>query len=81
VLHPITLLKAAKRKGLTFCPINLTYLMAHADQVPHAAAEEVVVEQLNPPAEAAAQPAAEVHLVAEIQPAVQVNEVWCRWCC
>ena len=55
--------------------------MAHADQVPHAAGEEVVVEQLNPPAEAAAQPAAEVHLVAEIQPAVQVNEVWCCWCC
>ena len=77
MLHPITLLKAAKRKGLTFCPINLTYLMAHADQVPHAAAEEVVVEQLNPPAETAA----EVHLVAEIQPAVQVNDVWCRWCC
>ena len=51
--------------------------MAHADQVPHAAAEEVVVEQLNPPAETAA----EVHLVAEIQPAVQVNDVWCRWCC
>lgn len=81
MLHPITLLKAAKRKGLTFCPINLTYLMAHADQVPLAAAEEVVVEQLNPPAEAAAQPASEVHLVAEIQPAVQLNEVWCRWCC
>ena len=51
--------------------------MAHADQVPHAAVEELVVEQLNPPAETAA----EVHLVAEIQPAVQVNDVWCRWCC
>ena len=49
--------------------------------MPHAAVEEAVVEQLNPPAEAAAQPAAEVHLVAEIQPAVQVNEVWCCWCC
>ena len=70
VLHPITLLKAAKKKGLTFCPIDLTYLIADADQVPLALAEEGVAEQLNPPAEAVAQPAAEVHRVAEIQPAV-----------
>ena len=62
MLHPITLLKAGKWKGLTFCPINLTYLMAHADQVPHAAVEDAVVEQLNPPAEAAAQPAADRYI-------------------
>ena len=52
VLHPVTLLEAAKGKGLTFCPINPTYSMADADQVPHAAAEEAMAEQLNPPAEA-----------------------------
>lgn len=70
VLHAITLLKAAKKKGLTFCAINLTYSIADADQVPLVLAEEALAEQLNPPAEAVAQPAAEVHLVAEIQPAV-----------
>ena len=70
MLPPITLLKAAKKKGLTFCPINLTYLRADADQVPLALVEEAIAEQLNPPAEAVTQPAAEVHLVAEIQPAV-----------
>ena len=70
MLHPITLLKAAKKKGLTFCPIDLTYSLADADQVPLALAEEGIAKQLNPPAEAVAQPAAEVHQVAEIQPAV-----------
>lgn len=40
--------------------------MADEDQVPHAAVEEAIEEQLNPPAEAAVQPAAEVHPAAEI---------------
>jgi len=51
VLHAITLLKAAKKKGLTFCAINLTYSIADADQVPLVLAEEALAEQLNPPAE------------------------------
>ena len=49
--------------------------MADAGQVPQAAAKEAIAEQLNPPAEAVVQPAAEVQPAAQIPPAVQANEV------
>lgn len=78
VLQPFTLLDVAKGKGLTVCPINPTYSMANADQLPDAAAQQAIAE-LNPLAQQV-QPAAEVHPAPEIQTAVQVNEVRCRWC-
>ena len=46
--------------------------MADVEQVPRAVADEAVAAQINPPAEATVQPA------AEVQPAVQANEVRCR---
>ena len=81
VLHPITLLEAAKGKGWLFCLINPTYSMTDEDQVLRAAAKEAIAEQLNPPAVAAVQPAAEVQPTAEIQPAVQANEARHRTRC
>ena len=78
VLQPFTLLDVAKGKGLTVCPINPTYSMANADQVPHAAAQQAIAE-LNPLAQQV-QPAAKVHPAPEIRTAVQVNEGRYRSC-
>ena len=55
--------------------INPTYWMAVADHVRRNVAVEAVAEQLNPPAEAAVQPAAEIQPAAGVQPAVLANDV------
>ena len=43
--------------------------MADVEQVPRAVVDEAIAAQINPPADAA------VQLAAEVQPAVQANEV------
>ena len=69
MLHPITLLEVAKVKSLVFLLSTPTYLMADVEQVPHAVVDEAIAAQINPPADAA------VQLAAEVQPAVQANEL------
>ena len=49
--------------------------MAVADHVPHNVALEAIAEQLNPPAEAAVEPAVEIQPAAGVQPAVLANDV------
>ena len=69
MLHPITLLEAAKVKCLAFV-FNPTYSMAEADQAP--ARTEEIAAQVNPPLQAAAQQP------AEIQPAAGLNRCYKR---
>ena len=70
MLHPITLLEASKGKsfGILSEQPDLLY-------VPRAVAEEAIAEQLNPPAEVAVQPP------AEVQPAVLAHDVRYRTSC
>ena len=49
--------------------------MAVADHFPRNVAVEAIAEQINPPAEAAVQPAAEIQPAAGVQPAVLANDV------
>ena len=79
MLHPITLLEDAK--GKHFFLINPTYSMAVADHVPRNVAVEAIAEQINPPAEAAVQPAAEIQPAAGVQPAALANDVQYRTSC
>ena len=55
--------------------------MAVADHVPRNVAVEAIAEQINPPAEAAVQPAAEIQPAAGVQPAALANDVQYRTSC
>ena len=55
--------------------------MAVADHVPRNVAVEAIAEQINPPAEAAVQPAAEIQPAAGVQLAALANDVQYRTSC
>ena len=74
MLHPITLLEAAKVMCLAFV-FNPTYSMAEAGQAPPPARVEEIAAQVNPPLQAAAQQPAEIQPAAGAQPLLQANEV------
>ena len=74
MLHPITLLEAAKVKCLAFV-FNPTYSMVEADQAPPPAKAEEIATQVNPPLQAAAQQPVEIQTAARVQPVLQANEV------